>query len=145
MDELRPILGQKTVTWEFSETKARTETTMTLPRLGNMEASDFDVPMVRTEDPSNWISFYIPPEIGPLRHEFRRFVEAAIYKLRKNAHKSKWEHGDINQAFAQMQEEIEELRQAISEKNSIEILLESSDVMNFAMIIASIATEKGAP
>lgn len=144
MNELRPILGQKIITWEFSAANARTETTMTLPRFENTEASDFAAP-TGTQDPNNWISFYIPPEIGPLRHEFRRFVEAAIYKLRKNAHKSKWEHGDINKAFAQMQEEIEELRQAISEKNSIEILLESSDVMNFAMIIASIATEKGAP
>lgn len=113
--------------------------------LGNFDESDFSMPELNpVDDPANWISFYLPPEIGPLRHELRRFIEAAIYKLRKNAHKSKWEHGDIEKAFRQMQSEIEELKQAIAENNSIEILLESSDVSNFAMIIASIATEKGA-
>jgi len=86
---------------------------------------------------------FFPPELEPMRLDVRRFIEAMLYKLRKNAKKGRWERVDINKAFDLMLGEVEELRSAVAENNSVEILLEGADCSNFAMIIASIAIEKG--
>lgn len=97
-----------------------------------------------TKGSLNSLAFYLPAELEPMRHEIRRFVEAMLFKLRKNAHKGKWEGCDLTKAFDLMRAETNELEQAAREGNSVEILMEGADVANFALIVASIATEKGA-
>lgn len=89
------------------------------------------------------ITLRIPAECEPYRHDIRRFVEAMSYKMARNAHKGRWEKLDIPKTIELMRGEVNELRQAISNGNSVEILLECADVANFAMIVASIIMEKG--
>ena len=87
------------------------------------------------------LQVYMPPEIGELRHELRRFIEATFYKLRRNAHKKAWDKVDLPKLFKLLRDEVDELEQAVAEKNSIEILLEGADISNFAMFIAAAAME----
>lgn len=75
--------------------------------------------------------------------EIRIFMDAMRYKLRQNAHKGKWEGMSIEQALDLAIKEISELKGAISRGNLIDILMESADVANFMMIVASIATKMG--
>ena len=86
---------------------------------------------------------FFPPELEPMRLDVRRFIEAMLYKLRKNAKKGKWENTNLTKAFDLMLGEVDELRAAIVENSSVEILLEGVDIANYAMIISSIAIEKG--
>lgn len=85
------------------------------------------------------IEILIPDEIEDLSPNLQRFFEAMVYKLRKNAHKGRWENLNSEQAFELAQNEVEELKQAMREGNSIEITLEGADVANFALMLASIA------
>jgi len=66
-----------------------------------------------------------------------------IYKLRKNAHKGKWEGRSLKDEMGKLRAEVVELTDAIDEGNSVEIILEGADVANFALIIASIAADRG--
>jgi len=97
-----------------------------------------------TKGPMNSLTFYLPAELEMARHEIRRFFEAVLFKLRKNAHRGKWEGYNLAKAFELLDGEIQELNQAAREGNSVEILLEGADVAAYALIIASIAVEKGA-
>jgi hypothetical protein len=85
------------------------------------------------------VSVFIPPELEPIKKDLTRFWSAMVYKLRKNAHKGKWEGTNIEKAFSDMEFEAKELSQAIQENSFAEILLEGADVANFAMIITSVA------
>lgn len=86
----------------------------------------------------------IPPEVEDCADDIRRFVDAMIYKLKVNAHKGRWETYGQEKAMQLLVKEAKELQQAMAQGgNLIEILMESADVANFAMIIASIATERG--
>lgn len=89
------------------------------------------------------LTIEIPIEVGPYREELRRFFDAMIYKLRKNAHKGKWEGRELGGELDKLRDEVSELAEAISEGNSVEIVLEGADVANFALIISSIAAERG--
>jgi hypothetical protein len=75
--------------------------------------------------------------------DFRRFVDAMKYKMRRNAHKGRWEDIGLIEALTLLNKEVEELRVAIIEGNMVEILLEAADVANFAMIVSAIAIDKG--
>jgi hypothetical protein len=75
--------------------------------------------------------------------DFRRFVDAMKYKMRRNAHKGRWEDIGLIEALTLLNKEVEELRIAIIEGNMVEILLEAADVANFAMIVSAIAIDKG--
>jgi len=85
------------------------------------------------------MKIYIPEDIIHLENEIKTFVDAMIYKLNKNAHKGKWENLNLSQLRKLLQEEIDELDKAISDGNAVEILLELSDISNFAMMIANVA------
>lgn len=74
--------------------------------------------------------------------QFKLFTDAMKHKLHKNRHKGRWENLSIERAFERMQEEIEELREAIASGNTMDIMLESSDVANFAFILSTIAIEQ---
>jgi NTP pyrophosphatase (non-canonical NTP hydrolase) len=68
--------------------------------------------------------------------------DAMIYKLRKNAHKGKWEHGRTGEYMNRLREEVVELANAIEEgKNTVEIILEAADVANMALILCAMAID----
>lgn len=74
--------------------------------------------------------------------DIRRFIDAMIYKLEKNAHKGRWEDLSMPQAFSRLQDEVAELLAEVnSDRNTIKVTLEAADVANFALIIAAMAIE----
>jgi len=77
-------------------------------------------------------------------HELKQFVDCMRYKLHKNRSKGKWEDLDLQQAIIKLKDEVDELIEATQNNNQIEIILEASDVANYAMIIANIAMQKAA-
>lgn len=84
----------------------------------------------------------LPPEVEPYATEIQRFIDAMIYKLARNAHKGKWESLSFREAVDLLEKEVEELKEAIQGGNMVEVLLESADVGNFALIVSSMAIEK---
>jgi len=76
-------------------------------------------------------------------NDVRRFVDAMLFKLAKNAHKGRWEEMSIYEAMVRLDEESAELKEAVSGGNTIEMVLEAADVANFAMIACSITMERG--
>lgn len=66
-----------------------------------------------------------------------------VYKMRIHHKKGRWETGKIPEYLDKLQAEVAELRAAIGERNTMEIMAEGADVANFAMIISSIAVERG--
>lgn len=85
----------------------------------------------------------VPTNCEQYKEDIRRFVDMMLYKLGKNAHKGRWEAMSVDDAFTRIQEELEELNQAIRGGNSIEIQMESADVANFALILSSVVIERG--
>lgn len=85
----------------------------------------------------------LPPEVAQYEQDLRRFVDAMVYKLQVHAKKGRWENLPIGKALELMQGEVGELTEAVERGNLVEILLESADVANFALITASIAVERG--
>lgn len=94
-------------------------------------------------NPRRSIVIPIPPEVEPYAEDIRRFVNAMVYKLKVHHKKGKWENLPIAEAHRLLYKEVVELKEAMDGGNLIEILTESADVANFALIIASIATERG--
>lgn len=84
----------------------------------------------------------LPPEVMPYRDDIRRFVDAMIFKLAKNAHKGRWEDTSSREAFSLLEKEVQELRDELG-GNMVAVLLEAADVANFAMIVGAIAIERG--
>jgi NTP pyrophosphatase (non-canonical NTP hydrolase) len=88
------------------------------------------------------LTIRIPPELRAYENDMRRMFDAMIYKLRKNAHKGKWEHGRTNEYMNRLREEVVELGNAIEEgKNTVEIVLEAADVANMALILCAMAID----
>lgn len=85
----------------------------------------------------------LPPEVEQYRHDIRRFVDAMVYKLKVHHKKGRWEDLPIDEGLIRMAEESAELVDAVKSGNVIEVMCEAADVANFAMIVASIATERG--
>lgn len=85
----------------------------------------------------------IPPEVEPYEDDIRRFVHAMVYKLKVHHRKGRWEDIGIDKAVSRLAEEVMELDEAVKDGNLIEILTEAADCANFALIVASIATERG--
>lgn len=85
----------------------------------------------------------VPANCEQYKDDIRRFVDMMLYKLGKNAHKGRWEKFTVDDAFTRIQEELEELNQAMKGGNSVEIQMESADVANFALILSSVVIERG--
>lgn len=65
-------------------------------------------------------------------------VENAMkQKLRENEHKGYWDKTSLLQLAKRLEEEVEELNDAILTKGPVEIVREAADVANFAMMICS--------
>ncbi len=89
----------------------------------------------------------VPPELVAIgcAPDLQRFFDAMIYKLRRNAHKGKWETLPLEKAFADLHAEVEELDKSIASGSTAEILMEAADVANEALIVANIALEARSP
>lgn len=85
----------------------------------------------------------LPDEVVVYEHDIRRFVDAMVHKLRRNAKKGRWEDLTAEGAFDLMSTEMGELEKAMTEGNVVEVLLESADVANFGLILSAIAIERG--
>lgn len=83
-------------------------------------------------------------ELAQYGPDIRRFIEAMVYKLAKNAHKGKWEGLSIEQAHDLLKREVSELDVEVhGSRNMVAVMLEAADVANFALIVAAIAMERG--
>lgn len=89
------------------------------------------------------LKIQLPPEVTPYAEELRRHIDAMVYKLKVHAKKGKWENIDLAQTQELLRAEVDELSDAIKSGNMVEVLLESADVSNYALIISSIAIERG--
>lgn len=87
------------------------------------------------------LSTFVPHELLGEKVRISRFFDAMLFKLRKNAHKSGFTEITVEEAVKRLEEELTELKEAIEEGNSIEIVLEAADVANFAMLASVAATE----
>ena len=83
-------------------------------------------------------------ELAQYGPDIRRFVEAMVYKLAKNAHKGKWDGKSIEESFDGLKAEVDELQVEVhGTRNMVAVMLEAADVANFALIVAAIAMERG--
>lgn len=89
------------------------------------------------------IEIPIPPEVEPYADDIRRFVHAMVYKLKVHHRKGRWEDGTFEKYMPLLRGEVDELDEAVKGGNLIEILTEAADCANMALIIASIAVERG--
>ena len=114
-----------------------------LVKLAHSVATQETSPSFRGADVEQTITFQVPREVTPYMNDLRRFVDAMAYKLKKNAHKGRWESLSLDAALTMLEQEVQEMREATRAGNTVEIVLEAADVANFAMIAASIAIDKG--
>lgn len=97
-----------------------------------------------TDDGWGVLRIAVPPELLKIgvEEDLRRFFDAMIYKLRRNAHKGRWVTLSINGAFGDLEAEVKELGHALGTGSSAEIVFEAADVANEALIVAAIAIER---
>jgi hypothetical protein len=91
-------------------------------------------------------SFYVnlDGDLAQYGPDIRRFIDAMVYKLEKNAHKGRWEGLSIEEAFDLLKREVQELDVEVhGTRNMIKTTLEAADVANFALMVAAIAMERG--
>jgi hypothetical protein len=89
------------------------------------------------------IAIHIPENCEQYAADIKRFVDAMVYKLRKNAHKGRWEDLGTDDAFQLLCNEVDELRDALrGTPNAFDVIFEGADVANFALMISSMVTEK---
>lgn len=86
----------------------------------------------------------VPPELVDIgvTGDLQRFFDAMIYKLRRNAHKGRWEELPLDKARDDLLMEVAEMDAAILSGSTSEILMEAADVANEALIVANIALER---
>ena len=88
------------------------------------------------------ISIQLADEMDQYYDDITEFLHLMIHKLQKNVHKGRWENMTDVEACRHLMGEVEELLEAIGCNDSNEIFLESADIANFAMILASITRAK---
>lgn len=95
------------------------------------------------KDGTEWgvLPIRIPPELRGYEPEIAKFFDAMVFKLRRNAHKGKWETVPMPLAMDRLDDEMSELRAAVTNGSTIEVLLEAADVANMALIVANISLE----
>ena len=97
-----------------------------------------------TDEGGKTLEVFVPKELVEIgvAPDLQRFFDAMIYKLRRNAHKGRWDELSLDAAFADLGGEVEELSSAIASGSTAEILMEAADVANEALIVANIALEQ---
>lgn len=81
----------------------------------------------------------LPRALEGYEPQLKAFFDAMVYKLARNAHKGKWEGATIRDMIQRGREELDELEEAVRGGNTLDIILESADAANFAMMAASVA------
>lgn len=96
-----------------------------------------------TDEGGKTLEIFVPKELVDIgvAPDLQRFFDAMVYKLRRNAHKGRWDELSLDGAYADLAGETEELGQAIASGSTSEILMEAADVANEALIVANIALE----
>ena len=96
------------------------------------------------DDKSEWtsVTVRIPPELAGYEADFKRFWDGQVFKMRRNSHKGKWEDVPLDRALTGLDGEVAELKDAVINGNVMEIMCESHDVANMALIVAAIGLEK---
>lgn len=97
----------------------------------------------KLNDQKEWgvVIIRVPPELKGYEPSLTRFFDAMIYKLRRNAHKGKWEKMRMQEAMQALHGESVELQWALTNSSTMEILMEGADVANQALIVTEIALE----
>lgn len=83
----------------------------------------------------------LPPELAKYGPSLVRFFDAMVFKLRRNAHKGKWEAVPLEAAMSALEREAAEIKEALRHGSTMEILMEAADTANQALIVAEIALE----
>jgi len=85
----------------------------------------------------------VPKELSALGidGDLQRFFDAMIYKLRRNAHKGRWDEVSLDAAMKRLRAEVEELDSELGFGSVVEVLMEAADVANMALILANISLE----
>lgn len=96
----------------------------------------------RNVDGGVLLTLFVPAEIASQAPRIKRFFDAILYKLRKNAHKPSFEEASVPECVRLLKQEVDELERAILEGNTIEVVLESADVASYAMIASVAAVER---
>lgn len=87
----------------------------------------------------------MPAYRGEHEDVIRPFTDAMRYKLAVSKRKGRtWRDAEIEQLFKLLRHEVDELEEAISLGNTIEIMLEAADIGNYAMFIADLAIRAAA-
>lgn len=96
-----------------------------------------------TDEGGKVLEIFVPAELVQIgvAPDLQRFFDAMIYKLRRNAHKGRWNTLTMERAFYDLRGEVEELNGAINSGSTSEILMEAADVANEALIVANIGLE----
>lgn len=79
---------------------------------------------------------------GEYDRELSVFMSVMRLKMEANRHKGRWQDMDLAKVLARIKDETDELAEAIERGSPIDILLESADIGNFAMIAAVIGMER---
>lgn len=97
----------------------------------------------KLDDKNEWgsITIRLPPELKGYGPSLIRFFDAMVYKLRRNAHKGKWESVPMARALTALDNERKELADAVTYGSTTETLMEGADVANQALIVTEIALE----
>lgn len=80
-----------------------------------------------------------------VRDEILQFAEAMEYKLRKNDHKGGWieNHYDLKWLVSKLDEEVQELKDALDNETAQDAELEAADVANFSLMVYGILRRFG--
>mgnify|MGYP003631689183 CR=1 FL=1 len=84
------------------------------------------------------ISIICPDGTEQYAADIELFVIEMLGKLHKHRAKGHWEDIDIHSALGLMHGEVDELEDAIIEKDYEEIHKEAADVANYALILSSV-------
>lgn len=97
----------------------------------------------KLDDKAEWTAVVVPlpPELKGYSPELQRFFDAMVYKLRRNAHKGKWETVPMETALRRLGSEMNELEYAVVSGSTSETMMEAADVANMALIVANISIE----
>lgn len=76
-----------------------------------------------------------------VRQEVKNFAKVMEYKLARNDFKNQWrDRGaeDSKWFLDRLKDEVQELEEALEEGSALDVILETADVANFAMMIADV-------
>ena len=82
------------------------------------------------------ITIPVTPELEPFEDDLRFFVETMVRKLHCNRHKGFCEGMSMNDLISGLEVELQELKVARERESQFAVVLEASDVANFAFLVA---------